>query len=143
MAKMHYGASKQIFQNAYALRKDMTEAEKKLWERLCKNQLGVKIRRQHPLLNYVADFYCHQVKLIIEIDGGIHLVKENKEYDKSRDEVMTQYELKILRFTNNDVLNDIDNVVGKIKNTIKELNVVATLPPTPKGERGAGASIGE
>jgi very-short-patch-repair endonuclease len=126
--KMHYGASKKIFQNAYALRKTMTEAEKKLWERLCKNQLGVKIRRQHPLLNYIADFYCHQVKLVIEVDGGIHLIKENKEYDAARDAAMNEFELKILRFTNNEIMNEIDGVVDTIKKKIEELKSARNAP---------------
>jgi very-short-patch-repair endonuclease len=134
-AKMHYGASRNIFQNAYTLRKNMTEAEKKLWERLCKNQLGVKIRRQHPLLNYIADFYCHQAKLVIEVDGGIHLTKENKEYDFARDAAMIEFELKIIRFTNNEVMNEIDDVVNKIKRKIEELKLAGNTPnpPAPKG----------
>ncbi len=82
---MHYSASKTIFQYAEVLRKNMTETEKVVWERLCKNQLGIRIRRQHPIYKYIADYYCHELKLVIEIDGGIHLLKENKEYDINRD----------------------------------------------------------
>ncbi|MEP6948737.1 MAG: DUF559 domain-containing protein, partial [Ginsengibacter sp.] len=63
---MHFGASKTIFQYADALRKNMTITEKIIWEKLSKNQLGVKVRRQHPIEKYIADFYCHELKLIIE-----------------------------------------------------------------------------
>ena len=69
---MHYGASKLIFQRAEELRKQCTWEEEIIWGYLSANKLGVKFRRQHPLLFYVADFYCHQLKLVIEIDGGIH-----------------------------------------------------------------------
>jgi cyclase len=93
---MHYGATMEIFQIAERLRRDMTAPEKIIWDRVCKNQLGVRIRRQHPIWKFIADFYCHEVKLIIEIDGGIHLRSENKEYDiirkiKSTISVVTSY----------------------------------------------------
>ncbi len=70
ITNMHYGASKTIFQYAEVLRKNLTEAEKIVWEKLCKNKLGVRIRRQHPIYKYIADYYCHELKLVIEIDGG-------------------------------------------------------------------------
>ncbi len=84
VTNMQCGASKAIFQYAEVLRKTMTEAEKIVWEKVCKKQLGVRIRRQHPIYKYIADFYCHEFKLTIEIDGGIHSIKENKEYDINR-----------------------------------------------------------
>ncbi len=70
----------------------MTEAEKIVWERLCKNKPGLRIRRQHPI--YIADFYCHELKLVIEIDGGIHLSKENKQCDISRDITLNEFGFK-------------------------------------------------
>jgi len=75
---MHYGASKEIFQIAERLRREMTNAEKIIWEKVCKNQLGVRIRRQHPVWKFIADFYCHELKLVIEIDGKIHVQPETK-----------------------------------------------------------------
>ena len=96
---MHYSASKTIFQYAEVLRKNMTEAEKIVWERLCKNQLGVRIRRQHPIYKYIADYYCHELKLVIEIDGGIHLSKENRQYDVSRDITLNEFGIQIIRFS--------------------------------------------
>ena len=118
---MHYSATKTIFQYAEVLRKKMTEAEKIVWERLCKNQPGVRIRRQHPIYKYIADYYCHELKLVIEIDGGIHLSKENRQYDISRDITLNEFRIQIIRFTNDQVINDIDQIIEEIKRKIEEL----------------------
>ena len=118
---MHFGATKEIFQYAEILRKRMTEAEKIVWERVCKNQLGVKVRRQHPIWKFIADFYCHELKLIIEIDGGIHLAAENKEYDIGRDITLGEFGIQIIRFTNDQVMKETDNVIVQIKRTIEIL----------------------
>jgi very-short-patch-repair endonuclease len=120
---MHFGATKQIFQYAEILRKRMTEAETILWERVCKNQLGVKVRRQHPIWKFIADFYCHELKLIIEIDGGIHLAAENKEYDIGRDIALGEFGIHIIRFTNDQVIGETDNVIDQIKRTIETLKL--------------------
>ena len=111
----------EIFQIAERLRRDMTASEKIIWDRVCKNQLGVRIRRQHPVWKFIADFYCHEVKLVIEIDGGIHLRSENKEYDISRDIILKEFQIEILRFTNDEVVNEPDLVIEKIKRTIETL----------------------
>ena len=103
---MHYGAPMEIFQIAERLRRDMTKAEKIIWERVSKNKLGVRIRRQHPIWKFIADFYCHEVKLVIEIDGDIHLHADNKDYDISRDIILKDFKIEIIRFTNNEVLNE-------------------------------------
>ncbi len=129
---MHCNASKIIFQYAESLRKNMTEAEKIVWDQLSNNKLEVRIRRQHPLGNYIADFYCHKLKLVIEIDGGIHLSKENKDSDMNRDIMMTEYGIKILRFTNHQVLQNVEKVVEEVKMTIQELKREAT-PKSPEG----------
>ena len=99
----------------------MTVSEKIIWDRVCKNQLGVRIRRQHPVWKFIADFYCHEAKLVIEIDGGIHLRSENKEYDISRDIILKEFKIEIVRFTNNEVINEPDLVIEKIKRTIEAL----------------------
>lgn len=140
---MHYGASKQIFQYAETLRKNMTEAEKMIWERLCKNQMGVRIRRQHPIWKYVADYYCHELKLIIEIDGGIHLSKENKEDDVKREITLNEFGIEIIRFTNNQVINETEYVIKVIEEKITELKSKKVLPTkknlskSPLGDLGA------
>ena len=118
---MHYGASKEIFEFAEKLRKNMTEAEKIVWERVCKNQLDTRIRRQHPLWKFIADFYCHELKLIIEIDGDIHLSKEHREYDIDREVTLNEFGIEIIRFTNNQVMNETDKVIAAIKKKIDEL----------------------
>ena len=124
---MHYGASKTIFQYAEELRKNMTEAEKAIWGRLCKNQLGVRMRRQHPVWKYIADYYCHELKLVIEIDGGIHLLNENKEYDVGRETTLNEFGIEIMRFTNDQVINEIDHVIKAIENKITELKLKGTI----------------
>jgi len=111
----------EIFQIAERLRRDMTDIEKIIWERVCKSQLGVRIRRQHPVWKFIADFYCHEVKLVIEIDGGIHLRSENKEYDISRDIILKEFKIEILHFTNDEVMNEPNHVIEKIKRTIETL----------------------
>jgi len=73
---MFMGASNLIFKNAEVLRNNMTAAEMLLWGHLKGNQLGAKFRRQNPLGNYIADFYCHQHKLVIEVDGSIHIYRK-------------------------------------------------------------------
>jgi len=111
----------EIFQIAERLRRDMTPVEKIIWDRVCKNQLGIRIRRQHPVWKFIADFYCHEVKLVIEIDGAIHLRSENKEYDISRDIILKEFKIEILRFTNDEVIDETDLVIEKIKRTIEAL----------------------
>jgi very-short-patch-repair endonuclease len=114
---MFYGAKRTIFQNAYDLRKDMTHAEKVLWERLNKSQLGVRFKAQHPIDIFVADFYCHKYKLVIEVDGEIHL--SQIEYDENRTAELERLDLTIVRFTNDEVLNNIEQVIEKIKGYLK------------------------
>ena len=122
---MFYGAKRSIFQNAEVLRKDMTVAEKKLWERLNKSQLGVRFKAQHPIDIFIADFYCHKFKLVVEIDGGIH--ETQKEYDEGRTAELESWGLTIIRFSNEEVMNDIEKVVERIKNHLN-------LPHAPIGK---------
>ncbi len=117
---IHYGAAKNIFQYAELLRKNMTAAEKMLWDRFYKNQLGVRIRRQHPIGKYIVDFYCHEAKLIKEIDGDIHLIKENKEHDIGREVCLNEFGIEIIRFTNDEVMNNVEEVIQKIKSKIEQ-----------------------
>jgi very-short-patch-repair endonuclease len=118
---MHYGATMEIFQIAERLRRDMTVTEKMIWDRVSNKQLGVRIRRQHPIWKFIADFYCHEVKLVIEIDGGIHLPPDNKEYDISRDIILKEFQIEILRFTSDEVIKETSLVIETIKSTIEKL----------------------
>src|SRR5690554_1048510 len=117
---MWKGASPDIFSKAKKLRNQMTEAETLLWERLKSNQLlGYKFRRQHPISRYIADFYCHKLNLIIELDGGYHTQSDQIKKDKERTEDLNFQGVKVIKFTNDAVLNDIDLVISKIQEIIK------------------------
>ena len=119
---MFFGAKRSIFQKAELLRNEMTEAEKSLWKRLSKSQLGVRFKAQHPIDIFIADFYCHKYKLIVEVDGEIH--KTQREYDEGRTAVLERMGLKVIRFTNEEVLNNIDNVIECIKNYLTVIDTV-------------------
>lgn len=115
---MHHGAKAQTFRNARELRDNMTPAETKLWEALRNKQLsGLKFRRQHPVSRYILDFYCFKKKLGIELDGGYHSEKTQQFYDKDRTKNLEELGIQIIRFTNEDVLQDLDRVLNKIRET--------------------------
>jgi very-short-patch-repair endonuclease len=104
-----------IFKNANDLRKSMTEAEEILWKRIRNRQLGgIKFRRQHPLDIFIADLYSHEKKLIIELDGNIHDITEQKEYDEGRTTVLENKGYKVLRFKNEEVFDNLENVLERI-----------------------------
>ena len=119
---MWKGAPSDSFSKAQFLRRNETKAEKLLWEKLRNNQLeGLKFRRQHPVNIYIADFYCHKFKLIIELDGDYHDQEEQKQKDQVRTEVLRLNDLKIIRFKNEEVEQDINQVLTTIKNKIEQL----------------------
>lgn len=108
------------FENAKQMRKEPTEAENVLWNALRNKNIGYKFRRQHPIENYIIDFVCLDVWLIVEVDGGYHTDKEQAILDETRDEALAQIGFKTLRFTNQEVLSNIDNVLNKIKQVCDE-----------------------
>ena len=116
---MHYGAGPSIFEHARFLREHATPTERMLWQRIRNNQLGVKFRRQHPIGNYIADFYCHKFKLVIELDGKYHNRDNQKKADSLRDMDMKVLGIKVLRFDDDDVVNDLETVITKIKKYIE------------------------
>ncbi|MEO5675543.1 MAG: DUF559 domain-containing protein [Chitinophagales bacterium] len=105
-------------QNARANRKNSTEAEAFLWKHLSNHQLGEHFRRQHAIGNFIADFVCLKKKLIVEVDGGIHLIQV--EEDKAREEELKKFGFTIIRFQNEEVLKAIDEVINKIKNALQK-----------------------
>jgi very-short-patch-repair endonuclease len=112
---MWKGAPASGFWKARLLRENSTEAEVYLWERLKSNQFqGLKFRRQHPISIYIVDFYCHQYKLIIELDGGYHNTLEQIEKDQERTNFLSFQGLKVIRFTNEQALTEIDEVLDVI-----------------------------
>ena len=112
---MFMGASSLMFKNAETLRNNMTPAEMLLWGYLKGSQLGAKFRRQHPLGIYIADFYCHQHKTVIEVDGSIHHIPDIIKNDIERQNNLELDGLKILRFTNDQVFNQLEKVLNTIK----------------------------
>jgi len=97
------------------LRKTQTDAEIILWQYLRGRELGVKFARQFGIENYVADFCCRKKKLNVEIDGDIHNIKDVKENDEERTKNLESFGYKIIRFKNQEILNDPEAIINKIK----------------------------
>ena len=118
--------------HAPALRRDMTDAEAKLWRRLRRRQIaGAYFRRQSPIGPYIADFVCNDAKLVIELDGGQH--NERHAYDQKRTAWLETQGFHVLRFWNNDVFDNLDGVLETI------LTAIDTPPPRPSpSEEGEG-----
>ena len=118
---MFYGALPIHFELAKKLRNNQTEAELYLWDNLQRlTYLNIRFKRQHPVLYFIADFYCHKAKIIIEVDGGYHDIPEQYLYDRNRENELNELGLKVVRFTNEEVLNSIEKVLRTIEKEIKE-----------------------
>jgi very-short-patch-repair endonuclease len=119
------------------LRKTMTEAERTLWRELRQHQIsGVKFRRQHPYGDYILDFVSLEIGLVIEVDGGQH--SDQAEYDALRTRELEQAGFSVLRFWNNDVLNDIQAVKENIWFIVQHrLNETHPHPSPPLEREGA------
>lgn len=110
---------RELKQRSRQLRDNMTEAERRLWERIRMRQLkGYHFYRQKPVGDYIVDFFCHRAKLVIEIDSSHHLVGETIEYDQIRDDYLSSLGLKVLRFANEEVLNNTEGVVERIEEEV-------------------------
>ena len=104
-----------LLERARELRSNETQAESYLWDKLRNRQIqGFKFRRQHQFGNYIADFYCHEAQLVIECDGLVHDTNEAWQHDQTRDAYMIGQGLRVLRFSNEEVLNNIEVVLHKI-----------------------------
>jgi len=110
-----------ILQHAREMRHPQTPAEATLWQQLRNRNLEFKFRRQHPIERFIIDFYCAEVKLCIEIDGGSHLEQEQQEYDSARTEVLESIGCRVIRFTNSDVRYNINAVAQGILDICSEL----------------------
>ena len=120
--KLFFDSSKNIVENAKELRQRQTKAEEILWQFLRnKNINGLKFRRQHYIKNYIADFYCSEKMLSIELDGGIHLNKEQIEYDEFRTKVLNELGITELRFTNEEIIENVTAVINIIKSELNKL----------------------
>ena len=113
--EMFYGASAEIFRIAEVLRKNMTPAEVELWEALKGNKLNsTKFRRQHPISQFIVDFYCHKYRLVIELDGSVHELEDQKERDEGREAMLKDLGLIVIRFSNMEVKNNLNQVLTTI-----------------------------
>jgi very-short-patch-repair endonuclease len=111
------------------MRREPTDAERKLWQRLRNRQLaGFKFRRQVPFAGYVLDFYCDDAKLSIELDGGQHNDPKGLEYDEGRTKALDKLGIRVLRFWDPDVLKDIDAVLERV---LEYLHDPALQSPSP------------
>ena len=124
-------------------RKNLTEAEAIMWNELRNRKLAsFKFRRQHPIAGYIPDFVCIEKKLIIEIDGEYHDEKGQKEFDAGREDWLKENGFFMLRFTNNEVLTNINDVLKSIENTLLEEEAkIETGSHSPLPGRGAGGEV--
>ena len=123
---MHFGAERELFEFAKELRRNQTLAEEHLWNRLRNKQLlECKFRRQHPLNKYIADFYCHKLKYVIEVDGGYHLTKEQSKYDFNRDGEMKELGILVRRFRNEQILLKLEDTIESVlKDILKRADLL-------------------
>ena len=127
---MHLYATPQIFANAKQLRRNPTPEEELLWKYLQNKQLEkAKFRRQHPMLRYVADFYLHESKMVIELDGKHHENPEELFYDMDRAEVLAVYGVTILRFKNEQVVFSTNAVLEEIRSEVLRLRSLKKKRP--------------
>jgi len=126
-----------LLDKAREMRKNPTEAESVLWNYLSDNKMGTHFRRQHPVYGYIPDFISLKDKLIIEVDGGYHLEGEQPEVDAERTKYLNEEGFIVLRFTNEEVLCDIDNVLEEIEGVLTHPQTPQTHPQTPPVREGS------
>ena len=119
---LYTGFNRKLTGRARELRHNMTRQEKHLWYDFLSNY-PVKIYRQRSIDYFIADFYCSQTDLVIEIDGGQHYTEEELAYDKERTEAIEKHDLQVIRFTNREVDQRFEGVCRAIDRTIKALMV--------------------
>ena len=131
---MYFGAEPALLRLAADLRHNMTRAEKLLWSELRNRKLlGFKFRRQHPFNIIILDFYCHEARLSIEVDGDVHNEHSQKERDAGRTQLLRKHGVSELRFSNWEVENRLKEVLEQIKYHLKQLP-----PPSPARGKGWG-----
>jgi very-short-patch-repair endonuclease len=122
----HLPYNRKLVEKAKELRKNMTPAEKKLWYSYLRT-FKFRVLRQRPIDNFIVDFFCAGLKLVIEVDGESHFTNEGKDHDWERTQILEGYGLKVLRFSNHEVLQDLEGVCRRIEEEI---------PPTPLKKGG-------
>ena len=111
---------KESLERVRRLRRESTNSEKKLWMFLRNNQLGVHFRRQAPCGSYVVDFLAVKSRLVVELDGSQHYTEQGLEFDGRRDAYLQRRGLTVLRFSNVEVMENIDSVIATIKEQLKQ-----------------------
>ena len=120
---IYFGAKPELFKIASDLRHSLTKPERILWNRVRNRQLlGFKFRRQHPFNEIILDFYCHDAKLSIELDGDVHNDLYQQERDKERTLILKHFGIHELRFSNLEVQNKIEEVLNKIIEYLERYN---------------------
>lgn len=120
MGYLNYG-NRELVRKARSLRNSMTRAEIMLWSKIRSKQVcGLKFRRQQPICDYIVDFYCDSIKLIIEIDGEIHNMPEIEQHDISRESELRNHGFQFLRFANNEVEFHLDTVLYKLNSFLEK-----------------------
>ncbi|MEM7550145.1 MAG: endonuclease domain-containing protein [Bacteroidota bacterium] len=118
--ELHKGANPNMFGYAKENRKAPTDAEDLLWQNLRGRKLvGLKFRRQHPIGDFIIDFYCHDKKLGIELDGGYHFLTEQREADEGLTFELKELGVKIIRFDNSEIERNIKKVLKRIEEELK------------------------
>lgn len=119
---LHYNRTKEKWLRK-DLRKKSTKAEKILWDYLRNRKLaGFKFKRQYSVDAFIIDFYCSKVKLGIEVDGEVHFTDEAKEYDENRTGFLSDFGIEIIRFKNDEVFNNVEMILNKIKQKLKNID---------------------
>jgi very-short-patch-repair endonuclease len=112
--------TKEKLERAKELRREMTPAEKRLWQEVRAKKLSVRFRRQQVIAGFIVDFYCHKAALVVEVDGDIHELQQHE--DARREKVLTDIGLRMIRFQNDEIFTDLFAVVQSIRNSISVEN---------------------
>ena len=139
----HFFSDQTTIHLAKELRRKMTPCEKTLWQRLRTKKLaGFRFRRQHPIKFYIADFYCHEARLVIEVDGPIHNRIDRREHDQQRSGVIEDFGIMIIRFSNDEIRYHLKQVLKKIE----EVSIMRTenkvFPASSAGKGSPSPSRG-
>jgi len=118
----YFGAGQELLKLAGELRKTMTPAEEVIWKKLRKRQVkNYRFRRQHPIKDFIVDFFCYDAILVIEIDGVVHDLISQKERDKQRTKILASLGIREIRFTNDEVINDNEKVIDRIETELSKI----------------------
>jgi very-short-patch-repair endonuclease len=119
---LHKKTSPVLYEYAKQMRRNSTEGEEILWQRLRNKQIaGLKFRRQHPIDKFIVDFYSHEINLAIELDGSVHDQGEQNDLDKGRTETLKEFGINLIRFNNEEVISNVDTVINKLSKRILDL----------------------